>query len=281
VALVAGCSGDDDDDKPANDGQVAGQSGAGSGAGAGAAGSAGSAGVGGGGSNAGGSGGSSGNGGSTAGSSGSGAGSGGGAGTGGTGAGAAGSVSFEDIDLTLGGFNQDLPEPASNCLMREDFIIGCIAFSGEYDGEAFNLVCTDADFDHTYGARYTFGCRTDALGSELQVELIVSQDFIETRPATFSADAPAMASYIRFWNTERMFETYRDRVFSMYGHETTHDQQMRVEGISETVQQSNKWRIGAVFALSLTPKAGCAEDMGLGCDEVKLRGNLRAFPVER
>jgi hypothetical protein len=284
LALVAGCGGDDDDDggKPPHDGQVAGQGGAGSGA----AGSAGNAGSGGGGSNAGrggaGASGSSGRGGSAAGSGGSGAGSGGSSG-------AAGSASIDDVDLTLGGFNQDLPAPGSNCLMRDDFIVGCIALAGEYNGEAFDLVCSGADFDHTYGARYTFGCRTEALGSELQVELIVSQDFVEKRPATFSADTATAAAYIRFWNTERSFETYRDRLFTMFGHDATHDQQMRVAGISENVQQSSpggqpsdEWRIGAVFALSLTPKSGCAKDaMGLGCDEVELRANLRAFPVER
>jgi hypothetical protein len=48
----------------------------------------------------------------------------------------------ESIDLSLGGFNQDLPEPSVDC-MNEGGFIGCITATGLVNDEPFELICDE------------------------------------------------------------------------------------------------------------------------------------------
>jgi hypothetical protein len=69
------------------------------------------------------------------------------AGSGGSG-GVAGSdvpIDTSSVDLTLGGFNQDLPAPSVNCMERSDFSVGCISVSGVVDGVSFDHYCAEGN----------------------------------------------------------------------------------------------------------------------------------------
>jgi hypothetical protein len=56
------------------------------------------------------------------------------------------------IDWSLGGLNQDLPEPSENCMDGRTPLIGCISATGVLNGEAFEFVCPpDYDMAFTSG----------------------------------------------------------------------------------------------------------------------------------
>lgn len=52
---------------------------------------------------------------------------------------------LSDVDLTLDGFNDDLPAPELDCLAPDEApLVGCISISGEYNSEAFDFSCMDS-----------------------------------------------------------------------------------------------------------------------------------------
>jgi hypothetical protein len=80
-------------------------------------------------------------------------------------------------------------------------------------------------------------------------------------------------------NIDREFESYPDDVYNLA---TTHDQSLRLAGISELVSSGvQHWQIRGTLGFTLTPKASCAKDaQGQGCDEVKLRASFLSRPVK-
>ena len=178
-------------------------------------------------------------------------------GGGGAEAGAGSEPSIDDVDLTLGGLNQDLPAPSVDCLERP----ACVAASGEYNGMPFDIACMDAKYVHTWdSSRYTFGCNADVLDSQLTVELIVMRDFVDPAMA-FDADTPTPNAFIR-WRFAGGLADYTGRLFEMYGLDESHDQTVRVSGVSEDIEASPgpglppryHLHVAAAFALSLMPK---------------------------
>lgn len=188
-------------------------------------------------------------------------------------------ASIDDVDLTLGGFNQDLPAPSVDCLMRENLGLGCMAISLEYNGVAYELQCEDQNIIVAVGGDQYFGCKEPfALGGELDIRVTLARQLLSMPAVTFSVDTSGADAHARVFYPTRNFPTQLA---------DTHDQNFRVAGISDVVQTGSGvfarsfWRIDGTFGLSLIPKSTCVPDtMGLGCDEIRMRGNFRVQPNE-
>jgi hypothetical protein len=180
-------------------------------------------------------------------------------------------------DMTLGGFNQDLPAPGMPCEERDLSTAQCAAISGVLDGEPVDV--------QAYGrAAYVFldgGYRAAALGWDLadgelaEVVIRIGMQTAPIAPATFSAsseDAGASDSYVGFSAESRAFESHVDGMPI-----ATHEIEWRIAGELWFAQNRpdgpRHEQVLASFALSITPKPDCTKDAdGLGCETLRLRG---------
>lgn len=205
-------------------------------------------------------------------------------GTGGSGgtSGTGGGLAIDDVDYTLGGFNQDLPAPSVDCLTQE-VAFGCMSISGEYNGEVFEMVCSENTFSIGNDARHIFGCRKDIAAGDFLVEFIIGSNVVHTPPFAFEVSAPEPRIFYDTWNRTRDAKTYLYRTFSMYQLATTHDQEYCATGTSEYDMDrfgNEHWRVQGTFGVSHTPKDTCVPDtMGFGCDAVRFRATFRAYPT--
>jgi hypothetical protein len=200
------------------------------------------------------------------------------AGVGGNSVGVAGG-SAEAVDLELGGLNQDLPAPSVDCL-TEDIIIGCMAIRGEYNGHAFELACDDRKVTVANSRSPHIACRGPIGDGDLIVELHFGTQLTQTMATTFRAETDAPNTFVSVSHLQRDFDSYPDGVFALAA---SHEEQFRTAGRCNTVVKSStrtEWHVEGAFGLTLTRKSSCAADaMGFGCDEVRLRGNVRAIPL--
>ncbi len=193
-------------------------------------------------------------------------------------------ASIDDVDLTLGGFNQDLPAPSTNCVAAQGLVIGCLSVTGTYNGQSFSLLCDDeSDVTVGMGGSHVVGCRGPAGGGDLVVELRLDPALVADPPHTFDAVAPTLRTYASVWQLQRGFASYPDGVYELAA---THDQVFRLAGISESVRRGTSnppqydWRLRGSFALSLSPQSSCVEGGETKCDVVKLRATYLAHPIE-
>lgn len=185
---------------------------------------------------------------------------------------------IEDVDLTLGGLNQDLPAPSMDCLTRQDLVVGCMAVSGTYNGSAFDFFCDDGSATTAMlslsagdGPRLA-RCKGPVGDDNLVVALLLGAESISAPTHTFSAEAASSGAYVNIWQIERKFQSYPDGTYALAA---THDQTFKTAGLSEFAMNMD-WRVDASFALSLTPKSRCTQ--ATGCDALRLRASLRVFP---
>ncbi len=201
------------------------------------------------------------------------------------GAGSAG-TGIDDVDLTLGGFNQDLPAPTGDCVSADVPTAGCLSVSGELNGEMVDFDCFDS-----YGpirvamsprdlAR-SFGCGMEN-GPDVGVKL--GAPLFEGLPVAFEVHATEEAdrsSYVRVGHGD--LETYVDGMFQSG---SSHTIESRIAGeltYGEGVNPQNTSELArGTYAVSFLPKAGCVPDgEGRGCDIMRFRGSffIRTRPV--
>lgn len=193
-------------------------------------------------------------------------------------------ASIADVDLTLGGFNQDLPAPSVDCVNARGTLIGCVAITGTYNDEAFAFACDDKKVVVGTAGSHIVGCRGPTAGGEIVIELRLERGLIAAPPRAFALSAPSSRSYVSEWQFVRGFASYPDGVFALAA---THDQSIRVAGISELVRLGSatspydEWQIRGTYGLILTPKSTCTPDgAGKGCDTIRVRASFLAHPLD-
>jgi hypothetical protein len=200
---------------------------------------------------------------------------------------------LSDVDLTLGGFNDDLPAPERDCLALDEApLVGCISISGEYNSEPFDFFCMDSSPAVTAlraNGAYANGCRLQfAEDDKLLVALRLGSGAIPAVPYEFSYSLPPgddPLTHVEFERPARALETHAPDTSGQleFVLGDTHEQEMRTAGVAE---YGPGWSAGktsaftkGTFAASLRPKDGCDVDAeGFGCDEVRLRGNFWTRP---
>lgn len=192
-------------------------------------------------------------------------------------------ASIDDVDLALGGFQQDLAAPSVDCVNGQDL---CLSVSGTYNGTPFDLTCKTNKVTVGRESSHRIGCRSTIGVGDLWVELDLDPNLIEPPVKTFTAVAPSAHTFVYVFNADRGLESYSNDSYQLTA---THDQALRIAGISELVKSGGtaglplimKWRIRGAFGLTLTPKSTCTKDsMGRGCDEVKLRASFLSNPIK-
>jgi hypothetical protein len=193
-------------------------------------------------------------------------------------------ASINDVDLTLGGFHQELAPPSVNCVERKNLLLGCMSVSGKYNDEAFSIACEENSLTLGRSGSHVLKCRGPAAGGELVVELDLDPALLDPSPRTFAVSAPSALTFVGVWHLQRGFASYPDAVFDLAA---THEQEIRVAGLAELMRQgvTNPPRydtqIRGAFALDLAAKTSCVPDgMGRGCDDVALRGTFLAHPSD-
>jgi hypothetical protein len=176
------------------------------------------------------------------------------------------------VDLTLSGFNQDLPAPSVNCMEKNDVV--CISISGIVDGETIDLDCTDRWVGTTMrGVWRAASCHPDVF--DWQNEWIITVTFTDydELPTTFEFEVTSEQEVedrlgwviFRWGNTQIQDRTDNfDKAIIAGGlRERGHpdDQEADVEAMG-------------TFAASWSAfdPAACSE-----CMEVRLRGTFHAY----
>ena len=194
-----------------------------------------------------------------------------------------------DVDLTLGGLEQDLPPPAVDCTREQTPISGCISWTGEYNGAPVHGGCGDVATAITYpGTQRVSVCSVPlAANDSFDVVLgIGSASWGSPPPRAFTMSSPPVPD-----PTVGRLELSRDaRGFTTQNHSfssETPDYTWRVAGVTGVVpgnpnspsQKNSEIAMGA-FAGIFRPKPGCTPDGSIyGCDSVRVRGtfNVRAL----
>lgn len=196
-------------------------------------------------------------------------GSGGMAPSGGAGAGGAGAGPLPtrgDVDLTLGGFNQDLVPTPSNCDVRGT--LGCISVSGEIDGQRFSATCQSTDgISGTVLKRTQLHCSPEVTGNDFTgfVLYIYLDDYVGQPTRLFSYESPEGQvptkgeSMALFWIEPSGFSSYDP----LEPASTTHDEVVKIAGLNYEEPYLNdteprKFVFGA-FAATWTPQASCVD----------------------
>lgn len=190
--------------------------------------------------------------------------------------------SLDDVDLTLGGLNQDLPEPPLNCLGMEEPSSGCISFTGEYNGTPFEGQCQGPSASvGTGGGQRNIGCRTDLADGEFRVVVLLGEDLVAPLPRAFALSAAPDGSgltAVHVYHYGRMFFSGTQQAAAVHVYDP------RVAGISYfgpgwSDTYMSEFQRG-VFATTVEPKADCVPDAsGFGCDTVRIRGSFSARTV--
>jgi hypothetical protein len=185
-------------------------------------------------------------------------------------------------DKTLGGFNQDLPEPVMPCPNEDLKTYGaCVALSGTYNGERLDVTTPgETAFVHLDGGFRTAGLNiTMAPNDVLEIGVRLGMQVAPTAPSTFQAPAPGVDpnnAAVSVTRDARKFESHVDNQPA-----ATHDIEYRMAGVlwfAQSRADAPRYeQMLADFAVSMTPKSGCTRDSaGLGCDTVRLRGSIRS-----
>lgn len=171
-----------------------------------------------------------------------------------------------DVDLTLGGFNQDLAPTPSDCGVRGT--LGCISVSGKIGDQKFSATCQSTDgITGTVSKRMQLYCSPDVTGNDFTgfVLKIFLDDFLGEPTRLFSYESPEGQVPT---NGESMALFYIEPTgFSSYGVlepvPTTHDEVVKIAGLnyeephlSDT--RNSKFVFGA-FGATWTPQASCVD----------------------
>lgn len=200
---------------------------------------------------------------------------------------------LDDVDLTLDGLNQDLPAPSTDCLMAsKPPLVGCIAVSGEFNGEAFDFSCLDGNgpANASVGPKTRVGaCPGDlASGERLSVAFRLDNAQFESLPATFGYHSPPdediPTNIVEVESDDRALLSH-GLMMGEFGFllSETHDIEHAVAGVATygpgwTEDKTSEFNRGS-FALTLEAKSDCAPDADAhGCDTVRLRGNFYTRP---
>lgn len=171
-----------------------------------------------------------------------------------------------EVDLTLGGFNQDLAPTPSDCAVRGT--LGCISVSGEIGDQKFSASClsTDAISANVQG-RIQLNCSPDVTGNDFTgfVLKIFLDDFLGEPTRLFSYESPegqvptGGESKAIFYVEPTGFRSYDE----LEPVPTTHDEVVRMAGLnyeepylSDT--RYSKFVFGA-FAATWTPQVSCVD----------------------
>jgi hypothetical protein len=204
------------------------------------------------------------------------------------GAGSGGGVGLDEVDLTLGGLNQDLPAPTQDCLETLQTHDGCLAMSGEYNGEAIDFECgiAMAAIQVAYfgmnGSRQ-IGCGLElAPEGEFRIALIVGEPLFGMLPTALEGDSgDGSQSLVSLFRPGRELQSHSGQEYLL---SATHTHQSRIAGEAflgpgHSEENTSEFARGA-FAVSLTPLAGCAANAeDLGCDLIRLRGTFSARTI--
>lgn len=182
-----------------------------------------------------------------------------------------------DVDLTLGGLNQDLAPTPSTCDVPGG--LGCISVSGEVGGKKFSATCQNNDgisgsvrVAGTSRFRLQLHCSPQVTGNDFTgfVLYIYLDDYLGAPTRLFSYQSPddqvptAGESISLFWLEPTGFRSYEQEPSA-----TTHDEVVKIAGLNYEEAYASKDKLSkfvfGAFAASWTPRASC-----LDCQLVRL-----------
>lgn len=194
------------------------------------------------------------------------------------------------VDLTLGGLNQDLPEPPDDCLTAPEpsgFSGGCLDWTAEYNGtlvQSASFCTTGAERAYVYAGNLRFArCYGSPPMPELGIGVALGDGALGPLGSpykVFTVSGPPVdfetTGYIYMQDEARNLVTYE---VSRTNIMDTHDYSFRIAGVSNPTEpydtQKHPETLKGVFAATATPKAGCVPDAsGFGCDTVRVRGSF-------
>lgn len=182
-----------------------------------------------------------------------------------------------DVDLTLGGLNQDLAPTPSACEVPGG--LGCISVSGEVGGKKFSATCQNNDgisgsarIAGSSRFRLHLRCSPQVTGNDFTgfVLYIYLDDYLGEPTRLFSYQSPdgqvptEGESKSLFWLEPTGFRSYE-----LEPSPTTHDEVVKIAGLNyekayASDDKLSKFVFGA-FAASWTPQASCTD-----CQPVRL-----------
>jgi hypothetical protein len=168
-----------------------------------------------------------------------------------------------DVDLMLGGLNQDLAPTPATCDVRGG--IGCLSVSGEAGGKKFSATCQDSDaISGRVGSRRQLHCSRDVAGDGFtSFSLTIFLDGLEEPTSLFSYQSP-VGQVPKDQESMALFRL-KPGGFSNYDPlepaPTTHDELVKMAALNyeETYfsdKKKSKMVFGA-FAATWTPQASC------------------------
>jgi hypothetical protein len=210
-------------------------------------------------------------------------------GTAGTG-GSSGGSSLADVDLTLGGLNQDLPTPSTDCLaLAKAPLVGCLSVTGSWMGESVDVTCQDAKGPASAGTQPPdrfVGCdATLPSGNAIEIIVRLGGDLVAPLPKAFSfAIPPGSDVHTRMDLTDvtRGYISHSGDAFALAG---SYEEKAAVAGLADvepgirtgTTSEIEK----GTFALTLTPTAGCQSGTAFECKPIRLRGSFLGRTVPK
>jgi hypothetical protein len=176
-----------------------------------------------------------------------------------------------DVDLTLGGLNQDLAPTPSTCDVPGG--LGCISVSGEVGGKKFSATCQNDDgisgsvrVSGTSRFRLQLHCSPQVTGNDFTgfTLYIYLDDYLGAPTRLFSYQSPddqvptAGESMSLFWLEPTGFRSYE-----LEPSTTTHDEVVKIAGLNyeqsyASEDKLSKFVFGA-FAASWTPQPSCVD----------------------
>lgn len=189
-------------------------------------------------------------------------------------------ASLDDIDLTLGGLNQDLPAPARDCLQTLEPSLVCLSFTGDHIGAPIAATC-DTGSSGSNGTSRNLECTVDTAAGKVRVVIRLAAALVAPAPRAFEFFSPPTNdpnTSVRVYVSDRNVNTGGKEAL------LSHDLQVAVAGLSYHGPGWNPSRTSeferGTFAITSTPKAGCVpDDMGFGCDSIRIRGVFSARTV--
>jgi hypothetical protein len=170
-----------------------------------------------------------------------------------------------DVDLTLGGLNQDLAPTPATCEVAGG--IGCISVSGEVGGKKFSATCQNSDaISGAVGGRRQLHCSPNVAGDGVTgFSLTIFLDGLGEPTSLFSYQSPVgqvpkdEESMALFWLKPSGFSNYDP----LEPASTTHDELVKIAALNYdeayiSDKKKSKYVFGA-FAATWTPQASCVD----------------------
>jgi hypothetical protein len=203
-------------------------------------------------------------------------------------AGGGGTPSLADVDLTLGGFNQDLPAPSKDCLAATTVpTVACFSARGEWLGEQIDISCDEGDGPSSAGTQPPdrfVGCSAKLpSGDDIHVSVRLGGTLVGPTPKAFAFSSPPDSTAHTFLDMTDVTKLYSNHVGETFELAATYDETTKVAGLADDEPGIRAGTMSEIikgtFAVTLAPKASCPAGTSFECKSIRLRGTFQGRTV--